>query len=280
MHNGLYLGGVQLPYLSSLRVYLPREAYSAEQFEHLAALIDVDQNPISIDAQELADSLGRVSRSTSNPMPTPDMDKVRILRMSEDAVPLYAPNQMVTRSIVAGAELLSGPLQQLSKLLAGEEEWSTYLGRAESTAHVQMPVQTRSSTWGIPFSWFVLIYANDRMEVVEANGRVLTVRVQVPLPIAVGRAERTLAMLAAMAPDLDLFEELNELQSWLEGFNEDGVLELDYGPLAERVHPDDSPADIHGGLASLAEGDLGAAAAAYRRLANRWVPIRQLARAN
>jgi len=280
MHNGLYLGGVQLPYLSSLRVYLPQDAYSPTQFAYLRELMDVDQNPISVDAQELADSLGRVSRSTSNPLPTPAMDRVRMLQMTDDSAILYAPNQVVARAIAASVELMGGPLQQLSTLVAHEEDWNSYLVRAERAPHLEMPVQTRSSTWGIPFSWFILVYAHDRMEVVEANGRVLTVRIQVPLPIAVGRAERTLAMLAEMAPELDLFEELSELHDWLESFGEDGVVELDYGPVAQRVHPDDSPADVHAGLASLADGDLTAAAAAYRRLANRWIPIRQLARAN
>ena len=132
----------------------------------------------------------------------------------------------------------------------------------------------------MPFSWFVLVYANDRMEVVESSGRILTVRAQVPLTVAVGRAERTLRMLAAMAPDLELFGELEDLNNWLSGFNEGGVVELDYGPLANRLHPDDSPADVHMGLQCLADGDFTGAAAAYRRLSNRWMPIRQLARAN
>ena len=87
-------------------------------------------------------------------------------------------------------------------------------------------------------------------------------------------------MLATMAPDLDLFTELTDLRNWLSGFSEAGVIELDYGPVANTVHPDDSPADVHMGLECLAEGDFTGAAPAYRRLANRWMPIRQLARAS
>lgn len=280
MHNGLYLGGVQLPFLSNLRVYLPEEAYSSQDFSYLQSRLDKDQNPVSVDAQELSDSLGRVSRAVPNPVPTPAGERVRVFRYDEDSPLLYAPNQLLNRSLAAATELLSGPMSLLAKLVVPEADWQSYLQQQVSSSAPHTQIQTRSATWGIPFSWFILVYASDRMEVVEANGRVLTVRIQVPLTVAVERAGRTLKMLAEMAPDLDLFEELDELHRWLAVFDSAGVVELDYGPIANRVHPDESPADIHSGLECLADGDLTGAAAAYHRLANRWLPIRQLSRAN
>ncbi|MFQ4147898.1 hypothetical protein AAGW05_04240 [Arthrobacter sp. LAPM80] len=280
MAGGLYLGGVQLPFVSSLRVYLPREAYSTAEFAYLESRMEPEQNAISVDAGELADSLGRVTRLLPNPLPTAGGDRVRVLTMGEDEPLLYAPNQVVARSIASAADLATGTMEQLASLVLSQAEWTVNLERAAAGPHVEMPLQTRSSTWGIPFSWFVLVYANDRMEVVESSGRILTVRIQVPVSSAVGRIERTLRMLAEMAPDLDLFAELADLGSWLSGFNEAGVVELDYGTVANRVHPDDSPADVHMGLQCLADGDFTGAAAAYRRLANRWMPVRQLARAS
>lgn len=280
MTRGLYLGGMQLPFVSSLRVYLPRDAYSTDEFSYLESRLEHEQNAVSVDAGELADSLGRVGRLLPNPIPTADGDRVRVLTMGEGEPPLYAPNQVVSRSIASAAELTSGSMEQLATLVLSQEEWGVNLERAATEPFVHMPVQTRCATWGIPFSWFVLAYAEDRMEVVESNGRVLTVRIQVPLSIAMARVERTLKMLAAMAPDLDLFADLADLGRWLSSFSESGVVELDYGPVANRVHPDDSPADVHMGLQCLAEGDYTGAAAAYRRLANRWMPIRQLARAS
>jgi len=280
MASGLYLGGVQLPFISSLRVYLPREAYTKAEFAHIESLIEPGQDAVSIDATELAESLERVSLATAHPFPTPDADKVRTLALDEGDTLLYAPNQAVARSIAGAAELLAGNMEQLAIMVLSQEGWASEIEQATATPALGMPLQTRSSTWGIPFSWFTLVYANDRMEVVEANGRILTVRIQVPLATAVGRAERMLRMLAAIAPDLDLFEDLEELGRWLAAFGDDGVVELDYGPVANRVHPDDSPADVHMGLQCLADGDFTGAAAAYRRLANRWMPIRQLARAN
>ena len=66
----------------------------------------------------------------------------------------------------------------------------------------------------------------------------------------------------------------------MEVFSPAAVLELDYGPVADLVYPDDSPSDVRLGIESLADGDMTGAAAAYRRLASRWIPIRQLARAS
>ncbi len=280
MSGGLYLGGAQLPFISCLRVYLPRGAYTKAQFAYLETKLEPAQNTVSVDVRELADSLDRVSRPRPNPLPTSAGDRVRVLTMAEGEPLLYAPNQVVSRSIAGASELLSGNMGVLATLVLSQEEWEQELARAATAHQVDLPLQTRSSTWGIPFSWFTLVYANDRMEVVEANGRILTVRIQVPVSIALARAERLLQMLRRMAPDLDLLTELEDLSRWLEGFADGAALELDYGPLANRVHPDDSPADVHMGLECLAEGDFTGAAAAYRRLANRWMPIRQLARAS
>lgn len=276
----LYLGGVQLPFVSHLRVYVPREAYTATEFAALEPFLDADQDAVSADVSDLENSLERVSGITFRPFPTAAETTVRVLTVGDEARPLYAPNQVVARSLAGATDLLSGSMEHLATMVMPQEKWAAEIDVAAMAAALHMPVQTRSSTWGIPFSWFVVVYANDRLEVVEANGQVLTMRVQVPVSTAAGRAERMLRMLAAMAPDLDLFAELEDLAHWLGSFHEDGVMELDYGPVANRVHPDDSPADVHMGLQCLAEGDFTGAAAAYRRLANRWIPIRQLARAN
>lgn len=280
MHPGLYLGGVQLPFLSTLRVYLPREAYTDSEFSYLAAKLDPQQNAVSVDVAELADSLRRVGGSSAHLLPTAAGDRVRVLQLAEGDPTLYAPNQVVARSIAGAAELLTGSMEELATLILPEEKWAADLEAATGSALLELPLQTRTSSWGVPFSWFILIYADDRMEVVESNGRVLTVRIQVPLSVAADRAERMLLLLANMAPDLDLFTELQDLSSWLAGFDGEGMVELDYGSVAQRVHPDDSPADVHMGLQCLAEGDLTGAAAAYQRLARRWMPIRQLANAS
>lgn len=280
MRDGLYLGGVSLPYLSSLRIYLPRDLYTPEQAEYLDRHVLPGDDRISVDALELADSLGRVGRTDGDVLPTPDAERVRVIKLADDVPLLYAPSQVVTRSAAAGTELFDGTTAQLARMVVDQQHWDKQLRRAQASPWRQGAVQTRTSNWGIPFSWFTLVSMQDRTEVVEAGGRVLTVRIQVPTAVATKRAEQTLEMLAAAAPELDLYEELEDLHEWLVLYEDNGLVELDYGPVANRVYPDESPADVQMGLECLAEGDLTGAAAAYRRLASRWIPIRQLARAN
>jgi hypothetical protein len=141
-------------------------------------------------------------------------------------------------------------------------------------------VHTRASTWGIPFSWFSLFAESDRKDVVESDGRILTVRVWTPLTEALDRARFAVAHLALAAPDLDMLDDLTQLTEWLELFHIQSMVELDYGAVADKVYPDESPMDVRLGIECLAEGDMTGAAAAYRRLASRWIPIRQLARAS
>jgi hypothetical protein len=116
--------------------------------------------------------------------------------------------------------------------------------------------------------------------VVEAAGRIVTVRVWAPITEALERARYAVANLALAAPDLDMLDDLAQLTEWLELFHVNSMVELDYGAVADKVYPDDSPMDIRLGIECLAEGDMTGAAAAYRRLASRWIPIRQLARAS
>jgi hypothetical protein len=115
---------------------------------------------------------------------------------------------------------------------------------------------------------------------VEADGHIVTVRIRATIAEALERVRYAVAHLALAAPDLDMLEDLTQLTEWLELFHPDSVAELDYGAVADRVYPDDSPLDVRLGIECLAEGDMTGAAAAYRRLASRWIPIRQLARAS
>lgn len=280
MHNGLYLGGTSLPFVSSLRVFCAMKYFTALEQRYLEEHLLEDQSRTAVDAQELVDSLGRVTRPSGDPLPTGAADRVRTLQLVDDGPVLYSPNQTVIRAWAAVSDMHSGSTGQLATMLVPERFYAPHERRTEATPGYRSHIFTRISTWGIPFSWFILVTETDRTEVVESAGHVLTVRIQVPLAAALERAAATLRMLEETAPDMDLYEELDSVHDWAQDFPQDSVLELDYGPLADRVYPDESPMDVRLGLECLAEGDLTGAAAAYRRLASRWIPIRQLARAS
>ena len=201
---------------------------------------------------------------------------------SADQALLYCPSQLVLRAGLAANALMEGIHGPLAELLIPEEQRDKHQERIDlvKAREGTTRVHTRASTWGIPFSWFSLFQESDPQDVVESDGRIVTVRVWARIGEALERVRYAVANLALAAPDLDMLDDMTQLTEWLELFHPGSVVELDYGAVADKVYPDDSPMDVRLGIECLAEGDMTGAAAAYRRLASRWIPIRQLARAS
>lgn len=294
MTGNLYRGQAGLPFSSALRVYEPLAAFPEEQQTAIKAAGARAISRAAVENAELQASLGRITRPGGDPFPTGRTDLVRVTTApaspggetddstDEDPVLLYCPSQLVLRAGLAANALLEGIHGPLAELLIPEEQRDKHQERINQVKarDGSIRVHTRASTWGIPFSWFSLFMESDRKDVVEAAGRIVTVRVWAPITEALERARYAVAHLALAAPDLDMLEDLAQLTEWLEQFHVGSMVELDYGAVADKVYPDDSPMDIRLGIECLAEGDMTGAAAAYRRLASRWIPIRQLARAS
>ena len=296
MTGNLYRGQAGLPFSSTLRVYEPLEAFPEEQRPAIKAAGAQAVSRAAVENAELLASLGRITRSGGDPFPTGRTDLVRVTTApapesgtaddgagagSEPAL-LYCPSQLVLRAGLAANALMEGIHGPLAELLIPEEQRDRHQERIDlvKARDGSVRVHTRASTWGIPFSWFSLFAESDRKDVVEAGGRILTVRVWASITDALERARYAVANLALAAPDLDMLDDLAQLTEWLELFHVNSTVELDYGAVADKVYPDESPMDIRLGIECLAEGDMTGAAAAYRRLASRWIPIRQLARAS
>ncbi|WP_461188957.1 hypothetical protein [Arthrobacter sp. Z4-13] len=294
MTGNLYRGQAGLPFSSTLRVYEPLHAFPEEQRKAIQAAGAQTASRAAVENAELLASLGRITRSGGDPFPTGRTDLVRVTTApasgggtsddGADAEPelLYCPSQLVLRAGLAANALMEGIHGPLAELLIPEEQRDKHQERIDQVKarDGSVRVHTRASTWGIPFSWFSLFMDSDHKDVVEAAGRIVTVRVWAPITDALERARYAVANLALAAPDLDMLDDLTQLTEWLELFHVNSMVELDYGAVADKVYPDDSPMDIRLGIECLAEGDMTGAAAAYRRLASRWIPIRQLARAS
>ncbi|YCH06330.1 hypothetical protein ACTAQJ_14525 [Arthrobacter sp. alpha11c] len=311
MTGNLYRGQAGLPFSSSLRIYEPLEAFPPEQQRQLVADSSKIRSRAAVENAELQASLGRITRTGGDPFPTGRTDLVRMTRVpggrhtaAEGAADaptgasagvsaqdkdahdagrlLYCPSQLVIRAGLAANALMDGVHSPLADLLIPVSQRDKHQARIDriNAGEEAKRVHTRASTWGIPFSWFSLFAESDRKDVVESDGRILTVRVWTPLTDALDRARFAVAHLALAAPDLDMLDDLTQLTEWLELFHVQSMVELDYGAVADKVYPDESPMDVRLGIECLAEGDMTGAAAAYRRLASRWIPIRQLARAS
>jgi hypothetical protein len=310
MTGNLYRGQVGLPFTSAVRVYEPLEAFPAEQQGALRKSAARRDSRAAVENAELLASLGRITRAGGDPFPTGRTDLVRVVPAPPagdgpaKAAPasaavgagggvepagasmpdrlLYCPSQLVLRAGLAANALMEGIHGPLAQLLIPEEQRDKHQERIDEVrSHAGLGrVHTRASTWGIPFSWFCLFQESDPTDVVESEGHIVTVRIRATIAAALERVRYAVAHLAVAAPELDMLEDLTQLTEWLELFHPDSVVELDYGAVADKVYPDDSPLDVRLGIECLAEGDMTGAAAAYRRLASRWIPIRQLARAS
>ncbi|MET1065953.1 MAG: hypothetical protein ABWX85_13445 [Arthrobacter sp.] len=304
MTGNLYRGQAGLPFSSALRIYEPLGAFPAEQQPALREAGAQSASRAAVENAELLASLGRITRPGGDPFPTGATDLVRVVAAprpdvappaaaATDAGPiaadarkpdslLYCPSQLVLRAGLAANALMEGIHGPLAQLLIPEEQRDKHQERIDDVrAHAGLGrVHTRASTWGIPFSWFCLFQESDATDVVESEGHIATVRIRATIGEALERVRYAVAHLALAAPDLDMLEDLTQLTEWLELFDPESVVELDYGAVADKVYPDDSPMDVRLGIECLAEGDMTGAAAAYRRLASRWIPIRQLARAS
>lgn len=301
MTGNLYRGQAGLPFSSALRIYEPLEAFPEDQQGALRAAGARSASRAAVENAELLASLGRITRPGGDPFPTGATDLVRVLAVplagGTPAAPpadtpapdtarpeqlLYCPSQLVLRAGLAANALMEGIHGPLAQLLIPEEQRDRHQERIDEVrAHAGLGrVHTRASTWGIPFSWFCLFTESDPTDVVESEGKIVTVRIRASIAEALERVRYAVAHLALAAPDLDMLEDLTQLTEWLELFHPGSMVELDYGAVADKVYPDDSPMDVRLGIECLAEGDMTGAAAAYRRLASRWIPIRQLARAS
>lgn len=272
-----------LPPTSYLRVFEPLRAFS-DQDQAVAVSTGRVGREVLEDSTAAA-ALKRLTRPLSDPFPHQHRESFRKLVTTTwdgSIHTLYCPDQLATRTILASEQLDGSMRPQLLELLvpsAAREANALRVDKdqfTEDLAHLH----TRTSTWGIPFGWLILVHEDDEVEIVEDGEELLASRIYTPLHQALDRARYAAATLAIHAPELDLLDELATLSEWLQLFDKESVIELDYGRIAALVWPDESPHDLRLGIESLAESDMTGAAASYRRLSNRWLAIRQLARAN
>jgi hypothetical protein len=318
MTGNIYRGQAGLPFSSALRIYEPLSAFAEGQRAALQAAGARTVSRAAVENAELQASLGRITRAGGDPFPTGRTDLVRVIPAPAEPEPrrkpkhsgapdasgtsdagepdsavsppaaeseqalLYCPSQLVLRAGLAANALMEGIHGPLAELLIPEEQRDKHQERIDQVKAREgtTRVHTRASTWGIPFSWFSLFQESDPQDVVESGGRIITVRVWARIGEALERVRYAVSNLALAAPDLDMLDDMTQLTEWLEHFHPGSVVELDYGAVADKVYPDESPMDVRLGIECLAEGDMTGAAAAYRRLASRWIPIRQLARAS
>jgi hypothetical protein len=133
------------------------------------------------------------------------------------------------------------------------------------------------ANWHVPLRWFSAFNESQRILTEDRKG--LRIRYEAPLSEARARMQKAALILESSWIDEGIVISIKELLEWLEGFPEEGLLELDYGTVAatfrdEDLVEDNSAAEVWACLEALETGDVVRAGRVFSRLTDRWTEVR------
>ena len=257
------------PYVASLRVYEPLESFpKKDQLRWLALSSHGDSQ-----AYEQTQALTRTITSSS---PLQLTDGAHLIEIENRK--FASPWSTAMRSWAALNNFKQTLPSNVSKLFIPYDlEESLNLQSVELEARVP---HILSETWVIPPRWFALFDPSERMRGRISGAPFTTVRTK--MEKAKQRCIKThSAVRGAFGPG-PVEEELVHLLNWLNVFDSDSVVELDYGGLAqyldlalqssgeEGIESDTSIEDVQNSVAGLSAGDGVQAGQGYEKLMSRW----------
>ncbi|MFN2524962.1 MAG: hypothetical protein ABR505_01675 [Actinomycetota bacterium] len=135
------------------------------------------------------------------------------------------------------------------------------------------------ANWHVPLRWFAAFDDTERSLIEDKQG--LRLRYETRLDVARSRLARAHAVLDAAGIEAAVNEAVEDLRSWLEGFPDESLLELDYASVAaffthDELLEDRSAADVWTCLEALERGDLATAGRVFGELTDRWSAARSL----
>ena len=255
------------PYVASLRVYEPLEAFSAIE--------QLRWNEISMDQhtgqQEQNLALRRIIRPES---PISRADGAHVIE--HEGQRFVAPWSTALRTWAA----LSAFKESLPSTVTpyflpeGIEEVLTS-GADDAEIGFDKAPHILTETWVIPPRWFTLFSPEERLRGQSPDGPFTLVRTT--LLNARKRSQIAYAAVINAFGEGDVADEMKSLVDWLDLFHPESIVELDYGGLASYIalaegdiEEDTSLEDIQRSLAGLISGDGQEAGIGYSRLVNRW----------
>jgi hypothetical protein len=133
------------------------------------------------------------------------------------------------------------------------------------------------ANWHVPLRWFAAFDGTERILVEDKKG--LRIRYETRISQARTRLEEALVVLERAWIDDEIVATVRELVGWLEGFSDDGLLELDYSSVAQLFEADAlvedlSAAEVGECLEALGAGDTVRAGRLFSELTERWATAR------
>lgn len=140
-----------------------------------------------------------------------------------------------------------------------------------------------TSPFFVPLRWFSAFDPDER-DLVTIDGS-LSIRYRTRVGAAVERLERVAEVLEGAGFDEVVVDMVADVIEWVRPFPADGIVELDYGGVAELFSDtdlalDESAADIAASIDALESGDFDEAGEHYASAASRWAHAQALGYAN
>lgn len=133
------------------------------------------------------------------------------------------------------------------------------------------------ANWHVPLRWFAAFEGTDRILTEDTGG--LRIRYETRLGEATTRLGRALSILESSWIDDAVVAALRELLEWLNDFDEEGILELDYASVAgmfedDELAEDRSAEEVWTCLEALDAGDVALASRIFGDLSDKWTEMR------
>lgn len=252
-----------------LRVFEPLDALPERDQERWGRYV-AEGNGLSRGAAIQTESRVAISRMISGDRPVTTRGAlVRRVGRRIHVCPLQLAERQAV-ALLAFREMVPEPA--VDAFLSAEEARDAVL----AVERLQRPPHIQESCWEVPLRWFVVFGPDERhlVDPPEGGGPRLTYLTQAAS--AMDRLDRVIDVLEATIEGADpLVDPLADLIEWIASFDDESIVELDYGGLTDLIPDgdlatDNSCEDLWQVLTDLERGDVGAATSGYEKVAGRW----------
>ena len=263
------------PYVASLRIYEPLSSFEVNN-QHTWSQIAIT-SPTGADEQKQA--LTRIIKSEPANL---KLDGAHIL--DHEGKRYVAPWSTAARCWVALDDFKYSLPSSVVKFFIPNKIEESIKGATELIEDKVSHILT--STWNIPPRWFALFQPDERLRGENDDGPFTILRTSISN--AKSRAAFTHEAVVGAFGQGQVEAEIGELITWLEIFDNNSIIELDYGGLAlylnnlltqngeQGLLSDTSVEDVNTSIAGLASGDGALAGQGYERLVSRWRKVAAL----
>lgn len=262
-----------------LRVFEPLDAFPEADRERWGRYVAAG-NGLSVRGAASTESRVATARLLTGRQPSgEDAALVRRVGRRMHLCPLQLEERHAV-ALLAFRDMLPGPA--VDAFVSPSEARAAML----AARRLERPPHIMESSWEVPLRWFVAFDPSERRLVDPPEGRGPRVSYLTGLRAALGRLDRAVDVVdGAIEDGDDIVDALADLVDWLTSFDEDSLLELDYGGLNELFSAGDLATDlsceeIWRSIDCLERGDAVAALAGYEAAVGRWQRMRVHHRTN